>query len=91
MLFNVRLNPKSSRTGIDGVYKSPDGDDYLKISVNAPPVDGKANEALILFLAKRLKTAKSNIAIVKGETDRNKTIKVDDSLSVIVGELFKEK
>jgi len=88
MLFNVRLNPRSSKTGVDGVYVSPDGVRYLKISVNSPPVDGKANAALTVFLAKLLKTAKSRIKIVKGEQDRNKTIMIDDADAAIVKELL---
>ena len=88
MIFNVRLNPRSSKTGIDGVYVSPDGCKYLKISVNSPPVDGKANAALIAFLAKLLKTAKSRIRIVKGEQDRNKTIMIDDADAAILKELL---
>jgi len=88
MFFNVRLNPRSSKTGVDGVYVSPNGERYLKISVNSPPVDGKANAALITFLAKLLKTAKSRVKIVKGEQDRNKTIMIDDADAAVIEELL---
>ncbi len=70
----VRLSPKAKREGIEGVYAEPDGSERLKIAVNAPPVDGKANEALIKGLTKRLKIAKSAIVLTAGAADRSKTL-----------------
>lgn len=70
----VRLSPKAKREGIEGVYAEPDGSERLKIAVNAPPVDGKANDALIKGLAKRLKIAKSAITLTAGAADRSKTL-----------------
>jgi len=51
-------------------------DGRLKIKIAAPPVDGKANESLIEFLAKTFKISKSNIEILKGHTSKLKTIKL---------------
>jgi uncharacterized protein (TIGR00251 family) len=48
----------------------------LKISVNAPPVDGKANEAVIRVLAETFGVQKSAIEIVRGETGRRKTVRI---------------
>jgi uncharacterized protein (TIGR00251 family) len=50
--------------------------DRLKISVNAPPVDGKANEAVIRVLAQTLSVPKANIEILRGETGRRKTVRI---------------
>jgi len=50
----------------------------MKIYINARPVDGKANQALIKFLAKHYNVSKSNIEITKGEKSRNKTIEIMD-------------
>ncbi|MFH1428123.1 MAG: DUF167 domain-containing protein [Candidatus Margulisiibacteriota bacterium] len=69
----VRLQPKSSQNKIIGIY----GDGQLKIKLTAPPVDNAANLALISFMAKILKTAKSNIEIVKGLTSREKTLRIN--------------
>ncbi len=72
----VRLSPKAKREGIEGVYADPDGSERLKIAVSASPVDGKANEALIKWLAKYLRVAKSSVSLISGETDRCKTLTI---------------
>lgn len=69
--FAVRVVPRASRNEIVGVHG-----DALKIRVTAPPVEGRANEALIAFLAKRLDVRKSQVEIVAGGTSRRKMIRV---------------
>ena len=69
--IQVQIQPKSSRNQIVGFH-----DGRLKIKIAAPPVDGKANESLIEFLAKTFKISKSNIKILKGHTSKLKTIKL---------------
>ena len=69
--IQVQIQPKSSRNQIVGLH-----DGRLKIKIAAPPVDGKANESLIEFLAKTFKISKSNIEILKGHTSKLKTIKL---------------
>lgn len=71
--FNVRIIPRSSRNEIAGREGS-----VYRIKVTSPPVDGKANKALIALLSKLLKTPKKNIEIVSGEKSRNKRIRVYD-------------
>jgi len=51
-------------------------DDVLRLKIAAPPVEGKANQALVEFLAKRLDLKKSAVTIVKGQTARDKVIAV---------------
>lgn len=48
--------------------------DRLKLKIGAPPIDGKANQAVIDFFAKLLNLTKNNIAIVSGEKSRNKRV-----------------
>lgn len=48
----------------------------LKIRLAAPPVDGKANEALVKFVAERLGLAKSAISLISGQTSRHKILEV---------------
>ncbi|MBO8158575.1 DUF167 domain-containing protein [Thermosyntropha sp.] len=69
--FNVKVIPRSSRNQIVG-----DEAGILKIKLNAPPVEGEANKALISFLADVLRIAKSNVLILKGENSRRKVIEV---------------
>lgn len=75
--LRVRLQPKASRNEVYGWKTDPEtGDEVLQVRVTAPPVDGKANKALIKLLAKEFKTPKSRIEIVQGETSRDKVIEL---------------
>ena len=69
--FRVRVQPGASKNEIVEVQQ-----DALKVRISAPPVQGKANKALISFLAKELGVKKSEIEIVSGHTSRSKTIHV---------------
>ncbi|MDP8264763.1 MAG: DUF167 domain-containing protein [Candidatus Aceula lacicola] len=51
--------------------------DILKVYLNAPAADGKANKALLAFLAKYFKVSKGKIEIIKGLKSRNKTIMIE--------------
>jgi hypothetical protein len=73
--FLVRVMPRASRTAIVGVMG--DGKDAaVKIALQAPPVEGRANAALIEYLAELLDTPRSAIAIASGETARTKRVAV---------------
>ena len=65
----VRVVPRASKNQIVGVHG-----DALKVRLTAPPVEGRANEALIAFLARRLGVRKSEVEIVAGAASRRKMI-----------------
>jgi uncharacterized protein len=67
----VRAQPGTKKTAILGVY-GEGGTAQLKIAVQAPPLDGRANEALIAFLAKTFDLPKSAVTLVSGELARSK-------------------
>lgn len=67
----LRVVPRASRTEVAGTVG-----DALKIRLNAPPVEGKANKALLKFLARRLGVRTSEITLLGGETSRNKRVTV---------------
>jgi len=69
--IDIAVKPRSSREGV-----GPIQGDRLCVSVNAPPVDGKANEAVVRVLAQTFKVARSAVAIVRGETGRKKTVRI---------------
>lgn len=72
--LSVYIQPGASKSEIVG----PHGDS-LKIRIQAPPVDGKANETLVEFLAKILQVSKRAVQVVKGETQRNKVVQILDT------------
>jgi uncharacterized protein (TIGR00251 family) len=69
--LRVRLTPRADRDAIAGVR-----DGVVQARVSAPPVDGKANQALCKLLAKRLGVPRSRVEIVRGESARDKTVRV---------------
>ena len=71
MILPVHIVPNASRTEIVGWH-----DGALKIRLAAPPVDGKANEELIRFLAKTLDLAPSEIEIEKGQENKRKRVRI---------------
>ena len=70
----LRLTPRASKNGVDGILQDADGRPLLKLRLVAPPVDGAANEALIAYLAKALSLRKADITIRSGETSRVKIL-----------------
>jgi uncharacterized protein YggU (UPF0235/DUF167 family) len=70
----VRLTPKAAKSAINGWARDVAGAPYLKVSVTAAPDKGKANKALIDLLAQAWGLPKSRIALIRGETDRNKVL-----------------
>ena len=67
----VKVVPRSSKSSIDGWQAGT-----LKVRVQAPPVQGKANAALLALLAETLGIGKGQIEIVGGQTARTKMIRV---------------
>lgn len=72
----VRLTPRASRDGLDGIGLDADGRPVLRIRLAAPPVEGAANQALIDFLAGILSVRKKDIVIRSGETGRLKILEI---------------
>ena len=68
-ILTIQVQPKASKSECAGLHG-----DALKIRVAAPPVDGKANGALLAFLAKRLSVAPSTLAIQSGAGGRHKLV-----------------
>ena len=69
--FAIKVHPRAKKNAITGELG-----DALKVSLIAPPVEGKANEGCIDFFAKLLEVPRSSITIAAGQTSRNKVIRV---------------
>jgi uncharacterized protein (TIGR00251 family) len=69
--FAIRVHPGAKRNAITAELG-----DALKVSLTAPPIDGKANEACVEFFAKLLKLPRSSVTIASGQSSRRKVIRV---------------
>ena len=72
--LTLHIQPGAKTTEFAGLHG-----DALKIRLAAPPVDGKANEALIKFVAETLKLPKSAVTLKSGQTSRRKVLEVNGS------------
>ena len=70
--FAVKIHPRAKKNAITGELG-----DVLKVSLTAPPIEGRANEACIEFFAKLLKVPRSSVTIASGHSSRNKIIRVE--------------
>lgn len=70
-VIKIYLQPRASKNEVLGRYR-----DGIKVKVMAPPVEGKANDALIRLLAKTWNLPTSQIEIVKGHRSREKTLRI---------------
>ena len=77
----VKVHPRAKKNGITGELG-----EALKLSITAPPVEGRANQACIEFFAKLLKVPRSSVTIASGLSSRNKVIRVAGVTSQYVRE-----
>ena len=75
VLVRLRVSPGAKTSAVKGLY----GEDAIKVSVAAPPVDGKANAEVERFAARLLGMAASEVAVVHGASSRDKSILVRGS------------
>ncbi len=67
----VRVQPGAKKTAITGVY-GESASSQLKIAVRAPPIEGRANSALIAFIAELFELPRNKVELVTGELSRSK-------------------
>ena len=71
LILNIYVQPNAKKNEVVGCY-----DDALKIRIQSPAVDGKANEALIKFLAGLFDVSKTEVIILRGQQSRKKQVSV---------------
>ncbi len=81
-VVKIRVVPNAPKTAAAGAYG-----DGVKIKINAPAMDGKANAELVKFLSKFFGIGRGAIEIISGETSRDKLVRIDaqDCLKKLVG------
>lgn len=83
---HVKLAPKAAADRIGPVHASGEGA-VLKVAVTAAPERGRANAAMIALLAKAWGVPKSSMSVIKGETDRNKTLFVEGDAKALIAKM----
>lgn len=84
VIVSVHASPRASKNRIEGLHG-----DALKIRLKAPPVDGKANEALIGFLSDALDIPQRRITLLSGQASRHKRLAISGvTLSGVRGVLL---
>ena len=73
VLVEVNVKPNAKESEIVGIEEG-----LLKISIDAPPVDGKANSEVVNFMSSRFGVKKSYVSVVKGQTSHHKTVQFEN-------------
>ena len=82
--MSVRATPHAARDALEGVGTDANGRSHLKVKVRAIADKGAANAAVCLVLAKVAGVAKSNVQLVRGATDRLKTVHIQGAPDLIL-------
>ena len=80
--LTLHIQPGAKKTELAGLHG-----DALKIRLAAPPVDGKANEALLKFIAETLGMAKTAITLKSGHTSRRKVLEIKGADRIAIAAL----
>lgn len=82
----VRVTPKSSRDGVDGLESTPQGS-ALKVRVRAVPDKGAANAAVVVTVARWLGVPKTTVSLASGSTSRIKCLAIAGDGAMLSAEL----
>ena len=82
-IIKVKVTPRAKANRILGWQG-----DVLRVHITAPPVAGRANQALIKFLSDEWGVAKSSVKIIRGGTAREKTLEVPDGVAPLQNSLI---
>lgn len=74
-IFFLRITPNAKKTAFGEYVEDEKGQTWQKVSVCAPPEDGKANQELLKFLAKSWGVPRSTLEIISGESSRYKKVR----------------
>jgi uncharacterized protein (TIGR00251 family) len=86
LVFDIQVVPRASRVAV-----GPAVGDRLRVAVPAPPVDGAANAAVIEALAAAFGVRRAAVGIVRGETGRRKTVRIEGASAAALEELARAR
>lgn len=86
VILYLYIQTRASVTKFNGIHGQE-----LKLSLTAPPVDGKANKALITFLARFFGVSKASISLIKGKQSRHKVCRIEDLRIEEAGRMIGQK
>lgn len=72
LVLTVHVQPGARRSEVAGIHG-----DALKVRLAAPPVDGRANDELVRFMAEAFGVPRANVVLLRGTTSRRKTVRID--------------
>jgi uncharacterized protein len=84
--IHIRVQPRASRNEVVDILD----DGTVKIRITSSPVDGKANEMLIKFLADLFQCASADISIIAGQTNKDKLIGINGITTDIIDQILKK-
>lgn len=87
VLLEVRVQPGARQAALAGLETRDDGRARLKLKVTAPPEGGKANAAVVALLSDALGLPKSAFALLRGETGRDKTLRIEGDATEVAARL----
>ena len=76
MRIAIRLTPRARADRLEGIARLADGAAVLKVSVTAPPLEDRANDALLQLLAREWDLPRRDLALVGGRKSRNKIVRI---------------
>jgi uncharacterized protein (TIGR00251 family) len=76
VVVDIHVVPNARQTDLDGLH-----DGALRVRLHAPPVDGKANEALVAWLAQRLDIPRRSVSLIRGLSHRRKQLRIDAAVA----------
>lgn len=71
--FAIKVHPRARKTAVTGILGEGQ-DAAVKVALSAPPVEGRANEALIEFFAEMFGVSRSSVSVISGEQSRKKVV-----------------
>jgi uncharacterized protein (TIGR00251 family) len=82
-LLRIKATPRARKAQVGGLIGDADGQQRLIVKVTAPPDKGRANDAILVLLARQLGLPLSRLSLLQGETSREKTVRIEADADLV--------